>query len=229
MAYHSKPLDLQSVPIVFFAQSVAIDMYCASGGWRLSAIISRRATTWNNTGIRRPVRMSEQIVQKDSASLLYSKRASRNERLFDNPCYSCHLSPTLLYPDIQAKAQVEIDTIVRNDRLPRFDHREHLPYVNALASSEDDVQSSYFITRGSVVLENIWYEDLHPNMLHDPAVYDKPFKFKPERLIRMEGKEPEMNPHKVAFGFGRRHPSPFKCAINPRSEKVFELVDAGFE
>ncbi len=41
-------------------------------------------------------------------------------------------------------------------------------------------------------------------MLHDPAVYDKPSEFRPERFIRMEGKEPEMNPHKMVFGFGRR-------------------------
>ncbi len=39
----------------------------------------------------------------------------------------------LLYPDIQAKAQAEIDAIVGNDRLPRFDDREHLPYINPLA------------------------------------------------------------------------------------------------
>ncbi|SJL03002.1 related to cytochrome P450 CYP2 subfamily [Armillaria ostoyae] len=124
-------------------------------------------------------------------------------------------SAMLLYPDIQLKAQAEIDAIVGNDRLPRFDDREHLPYINALALevsrwhavgplglphsvSDDDVQSGYFIPKGSVVLANIW------NMLHDPAVYDKPFEFRPERFIRMEGKEPEMNPHKMVFGFGRR-------------------------
>ncbi len=41
-------------------------------------------------------------------------------------------------------------------------------------------------------------------MLHDPAVYDKSFEFRPERFIQTEGKEPEMNPHKMVFGFGRR-------------------------
>ncbi len=41
-------------------------------------------------------------------------------------------------------------------------------------------------------------------MLHDPAVYDQPFEFKPERFIRTEVKEPELDPHKLAFGFGRR-------------------------
>ncbi len=38
----------------------------------------------------------------------------------------------LLYPEVQAKAQAEIDTVIGNDRLPRFDDRERLPHVNAL-------------------------------------------------------------------------------------------------
>ncbi len=38
-----------------------------------------------------------------------------------------------LFPDIQAKAQAEIDAVVDNDRLPGFHDREHLPYINALA------------------------------------------------------------------------------------------------
>ncbi|KAK0501173.1 cytochrome P450 [Armillaria luteobubalina] len=193
----------------------------------------------------------------------------------------------LLYPDIQAKAQAEIDAVVGNHRLPRFDDRDHLPYINALALevirwhaveplglphsvTEDDVQSGYLIPKGSVVIANIW------NMLHDPAVYDKPFEFMPERFIRMDGKEPQMNPHKMAFGFGRRicpgklladasmfiscamvlavfnisqyyengvlsgtntehtagtvsYPTPFKCTIKPRSEKMLGLIHAGAE
>ncbi|KAK0434405.1 cytochrome P450 [Desarmillaria tabescens] len=121
----------------------------------------------------------------------------------------------LLYPEIQAKAQAEIDAVIGDDRLPRFDDRERLPYVNALALevtrwhavgpaglphcvTEDDVQFGYFIPKGSLVYANIW------KMLHDPAVYDQPFEFKPERFIRTESKEPEFDPHKLAFGFGRR-------------------------
>ncbi|KAK0436539.1 cytochrome P450 [Armillaria borealis] len=41
-------------------------------------------------------------------------------------------------------------------------------------------------------------------MLHDPAVYDQPFEFKPERFLRTENKEPEPDPYKSVFGFGRR-------------------------
>ncbi|PBK93427.1 cytochrome P450 [Armillaria gallica] len=110
----------------------------------------------------------------------------------------------LLYPDIQAKAQAEIDAVIGDDRLPRFDDRERLPYVNALALevsrwhtigplglphcvTEDDVQFGYFIPKGSLVYANIW------KMLHDPA-----------RFIRTETKEPEPDPYKSVFGFGRR-------------------------
>ena len=37
-----------------------------------------------------------------------------------------------LYPDIQRKAQEEIDKVVGKDRLPTFADRENLPYVDAV-------------------------------------------------------------------------------------------------
>jgi cytochrome P450 len=39
----------------------------------------------------------------------------------------------VLYPDVQRKAQEEIDRVIGNDRLPTFADRELLPYVDALA------------------------------------------------------------------------------------------------
>ncbi|KAK0434403.1 cytochrome P450 [Desarmillaria tabescens] len=111
----------------------------------------------------------------------------------------------VLYPEVQAKAQAEIDAVIR----------ERLPYVNALVlevtrwhsvgptgiahcASEDDVQFGYFIPKGTVILANIW------KMLHDPTVYNEPFKFNPDRFIRTDNKESELDPYKIAFGFGRR-------------------------
>jgi hypothetical protein len=38
----------------------------------------------------------------------------------------------VLHPDVQRKAQEEIDRVVGNDRLPTFSDRELLPYVDAL-------------------------------------------------------------------------------------------------
>jgi cytochrome P450 len=38
-----------------------------------------------------------------------------------------------LFPEVQKKAQAEIDAVVGNDRLPSFSDRSQLPYVEALA------------------------------------------------------------------------------------------------
>jgi cytochrome P450 len=76
-------------------------------------------------------------------------------------------------PEIQAKAQSEIDTIIGPDRLPKFSDRDQLPYVNALISETlrcspngpvglphacrtDDIYNGYFIPKGSLVFANIW-------------------------------------------------------------------------
>jgi len=37
-----------------------------------------------------------------------------------------------LYPEVQARAQSEIDAVVGRDRLPSFDDRSNLPYTNAV-------------------------------------------------------------------------------------------------
>ena len=37
-----------------------------------------------------------------------------------------------LYPEVQKKAQAEIDAVVGPDRLPEIEDRPSLPYINAL-------------------------------------------------------------------------------------------------
>ena len=39
-----------------------------------------------------------------------------------------------LFPDVQKKAQAEIDAVVGPDRLPSFADRDTLPYTEALVS-----------------------------------------------------------------------------------------------
>lgn len=38
----------------------------------------------------------------------------------------------VMFPEVQAQAQAEIDAVVGNDRLPDFSDKDHLPYINAL-------------------------------------------------------------------------------------------------
>lgn len=79
----------------------------------------------------------------------------------------------MLYPDVQKKAQEEIDRVTGGERLPEMKDREQLPYVEAIlkevlrwnpvapmglphAASEDGVFRGYFIPKGSILMANIW-------------------------------------------------------------------------
>jgi cytochrome P450 len=38
----------------------------------------------------------------------------------------------VLYPDVQKRAQVQIDSVIGRDRLPTFEDRTSLPYIDAV-------------------------------------------------------------------------------------------------
>ncbi|KAL2850249.1 O-methylsterigmatocystin oxidoreductase [Aspergillus pseudoustus] len=123
-----------------------------------------------------------------------------------------------LYPDVQRKAQEELDRVVGYARLPGFEHRERLPYIEATVKenfrwrppgpvSEPHVAgevlscNGYLIPKGSLLLPIIG------TFTHDETVYSDPDLFKPERFLSTEdnaSKVPEPDPKKYIFGFGRR-------------------------
>lgn len=45
---------------------------------------------------------------------------------------SCLFKALTLYPDVQRRAQEELDVVVGRERLPNFDDRPQLPYVEAV-------------------------------------------------------------------------------------------------
>ena len=121
----------------------------------------------------------------------------------------------LVHPEIRSRAREEVDKIVGTDRLPSFEDRDKLPYIECLiqettrwyplsplgvphATIEDDVYKGMFIPGGSVVFANAYA------MTHDERVYRDPETFNPERYLPKEqGGNGEPFPE-GPFGFGRR-------------------------
>ncbi|KIM42017.1 hypothetical protein M413DRAFT_410611 [Hebeloma cylindrosporum] len=117
-------------------------------------------------------------------------------------------------PEIQCIAQREIDRVIGENRLPTFDDRALLPYIEAIyrellrfappaplciphSTTEDDHYKGYFIPKGTTVYPNIWA------MSRNEELYPNPHVFKPERFLNESG-ELKSNDRVLAYGFGRR-------------------------
>ncbi|EGN97613.1 hypothetical protein SERLA73DRAFT_75279 [Serpula lacrymans var. lacrymans S7.3] len=101
----------------------------------------------------------------------------------------------VLYPHVQVRAQAEIDSFIGKERLPTFDDRHSLPYVEAVV--RETLRWQPVGPLGATVVANAWA------MSRNEAKYPNPSEFIPERFFTAEGK---LNDDKVnyAFGFGRR-------------------------
>ncbi|KAJ4491097.1 cytochrome P450 [Lentinula lateritia] len=120
-----------------------------------------------------------------------------------------------LHPNVQHKAQLELDNVLQHQRLPTFADRSSLPYISAVvmevlrhhpiaplgaphATSADDTYQGYHIPAGTIVLPNIWA------ILHDPVQYPDPFVFNPDRFTSMSPYDGIARDPSAVFGFGRR-------------------------
>lgn len=80
----------------------------------------------------------------------------------------------MLHPDVQRKAQAEIDHVLGKAAVPTVADRGKLPYVNAIIkeslrwhtvaplgvphkTDEDDIVNGFFVPKGAILLANIWY------------------------------------------------------------------------
>ncbi|KAK7900779.1 hypothetical protein LTR67_003063 [Exophiala xenobiotica] len=152
----------------------------------------------------------EKFTNKWSAMSLYTAGADTTVSSL-----ACFFLAMTVSPEVQKRAQEEIDRVVGTDRLPTVADRENLPYVDAVVkevlrwhpvapmglphtSTEDDVFNGYLIPKGAMLFANVWY------FTHDPQSYHDPMSFKPERFLSSNGHTPEPDPHMYVFGFGRR-------------------------
>ncbi|TFK83549.1 cytochrome P450 [Polyporus arcularius HHB13444] len=122
----------------------------------------------------------------------------------------------VLHPEVQKKAQAELDAVVGPNRLPDHSDQPDLPYINALIkealrwapalpfsiphrSTEDMEYDGYFIPAGTILIPNTWA------CLHDPEAYPDPERFMPERFLKDGKLDPDVcDPGRFAFGYGRR-------------------------
>ncbi|TFK37020.1 cytochrome P450 [Crucibulum laeve] len=120
----------------------------------------------------------------------------------------------LHHPEIQAKAQEEVDRVVGSHRIPNMADIDSLPYlrcvfkevlrVTAVAPllphslERDDVYNGYLIPKNTCVMVNVWA------IFNDPENYPSPELFKPERFDSSLGPVTQFDPENLSFGLGRR-------------------------
>lgn len=129
----------------------------------------------------------------------------------------------LLYPEVQKKAQAEIDRVVGCERLPNMEDEMDLQYVRAImketlrwmpttilgavphAVTQDDWYEGYLIPKDAGVMNNVWGINM------DPVRHPEPRKFIPERYQhdRQTLADAAANPDgtkrdQFTFGAGRR-------------------------
>ncbi|KAF9809437.1 hypothetical protein IEO21_07389 [Rhodonia placenta] len=119
----------------------------------------------------------------------------------------------LRFPEVQKKAQAEIDSVIGTNRLPQISDRPSLPYIRSVVAEvyrwlpavplgiphalrQDDIYDGLFLPKGSVIMPNVW------GMLHDPTIYPAADEFRPERFGGSDTVMTKVTD--IAFGFGRR-------------------------
>ncbi|KAH7333684.1 cytochrome P450 [Rhizoctonia solani] len=115
----------------------------------------------------------------------------------------------VLNPHAQAKAQLELDTVLGRAVLPKISDRERLPYIQNLIDEifrlypvaplaiphvcfQDDTFRGYDIQKGTTIIGNLWA------MGRDTRHYENPEIFNPDRYLDPDVPRPPM------FGWGRR-------------------------
>jgi hypothetical protein len=125
------------------------------------------------------------------------------------------------YPDVQKRAQEELDSVVGRTRIPTFADIPDLPYIRAMVkealrwrpvdplglphlSAEDDWYNGMFIPKGSIMIANVW------NLNRDTEIYGADAaQFNPARFLNTKGEVTSCAPETkeeghVTYGFGRR-------------------------
>lgn len=133
------------------------------------------------------------------------------------------LMAMVTHPDVQRRAQEELDSVVGTNRLPKLEDMESLPYIRGCVKEtlrwmpttallvphsplKDDVYQDYIIPAGASVVVNVWALNMDPASWPNPRVFD-PLRFKSEMRSEHEiatSSDPASLRHNYIFGAGRR-------------------------
>ncbi|KAF8549581.1 cytochrome P450 [Imleria badia] len=162
--------------------------------------------------------MEEKGTAPDQSWIGVLKEASATAFLASETSHSSLMTFFLmmaLNPEVQAKAQTQIDAVVGNDRLPTVADRPMLPFIDAIlretlryspvaplsipySAGNDDVYDGFHIPKGAILITNLWA------MAHDESRYPNPHTFIPERFLNEDGSLNPDDVEHIAYGFGRR-------------------------
>lgn len=129
----------------------------------------------------------------------------------------------VLYPDVQKKAQEEIDRIVGDSRMPTMEDEPNLQYIRGCikeslrwmpttilgavphAVIQDDQYMGYLIPKGAGVMNNVWAIHMDPNRHPNPRCFD-PDRYKDDHLgLYDSAANPDASKRDTfTFGAGRR-------------------------
>jgi cytochrome P450 len=127
----------------------------------------------------------------------------------------------IAFPEVQCRAQAEIDAVVGRDRLPTFADAPRLPYLFATmkevlrwrptaalgmphVATKEDWYEGMYIPKGTMCIANLWQCNRDRTVFGEDAD-----EFRPERHLDEHGEllpgpiETYQGGH-VSFGFGRR-------------------------
>ncbi|KIJ69606.1 hypothetical protein HYDPIDRAFT_145813 [Hydnomerulius pinastri MD-312] len=125
----------------------------------------------------------------------------------------------LQYPQVQKRAQAEIDEVVGVGRLPNFDDRSSLPYVEAVLRETLRMYPVAPLGKYNLQCKHFYFDDsqgfhtrprvttalsLGRAMYRNEDKYPEPNVFKPERFFVGGRLNDEVSTASLVFGFGRR-------------------------
>ncbi|KAJ2918114.1 hypothetical protein MD484_g2319, partial [Candolleomyces efflorescens] len=145
------------------------------------------------------------------------------------------------HPEIQEKAQQELERVLGKNVLPTFEDEPSLPYITAIVKevlryhavtpfaiphylTENDEYNGYFLPKGSIVLGNVWVcpgKHMAYSMLYI-AIASILSAFEIKKVVGEDGKEVE--PKKEFVSSMVSHPKPFDCTLKPRSAELEKLI-----